>query len=107
MILHIAVLAAFWVAATTAGSAVAAEHRVSQKGRSFDIKELAIARGDTVNFANDDEFIHQIYVKSAGFEFDSAESEPGQSIRVKFTATGQHQVRCHIHPKMLLTVSVE
>ncbi|HEU0071766.1 MAG TPA: plastocyanin/azurin family copper-binding protein [Alphaproteobacteria bacterium] len=80
---------------------------VSQKGRAFNLKELAIERGDTVNFVNDDEFIHQIFIDSRSFKFDSAESDPGQVIPVEFTAAGVFEVKCHIHPKMLLTVNVK
>lgn len=82
-------------------------HQVSQKGRAFNMKDLAVATGDTVQFLNDDEFIHQIFIKSRAFTFDSAESEPGQKIDVEFTAAGTYEVRCHIHPKMLLLVTVK
>lgn len=88
--------------------ALAAEnHRVSQKDRAFNIKTIAIATGDVVQFFNDDEFIHQIYVDSGKFNFDSAESEPGDVIDLKFTVPGTFEVHCHIHPKMLLVVTVQ
>ena len=80
---------------------------VSQKGRAFNLKELSIERGDMVNFVNDDEFIHQIFIDSRSFKFDSAESDPGHVIPVEFTAAGVFEVKCHIHPKMLLTVTVK
>ncbi len=80
---------------------------VSQKGRAFNMKELTVARGDTVRFVNDDEFIHQIFIDSRAFKFDSAESDPGQVIPVEFNAAGIYEVKCHIHPKMLLLVTVK
>ena len=52
-------------------------------------------------------FLHQIYVDSKSMSFDSAEQAPGQMISVPFAQPGTFQVRCHIHPKMLLTVQVQ
>jgi plastocyanin len=88
------------------GAYAAATHRVAQKGREFQLKTIAIERGDRVQFTNEDEFLHQIYVVSAAFKFDSAEQAPGQTIEVEFPLAGSFEVRCHIHPKMLLVVTV-
>jgi plastocyanin len=85
----------------------AAVHRIAQKGRAFAISDITIPRGDTILFTNDDEFLHQIYVDSKNMSFDSPEQAPGQSIEVNFPRSGTFPVRCHIHPKMLLTVRVE
>ena len=85
----------------------AAEHRVVQKGRAFSLGQVTIARGDTLLFTNDDEFLHQIYVDSRNMSFDSDEQPPGQAIEVNFPRSGSFPVRCHIHPKMLLVVHVE
>jgi plastocyanin len=88
--------------------AIAAQNfRVSQKGRAFNLKEITIALGDTVLFGNDDDFIHQIYVKSDNFNVDTAESYPGNSMPVVFTKRGTFEVHCHIHPKMGLVVTVK
>ena len=65
---------------------------------------MKIASGDTVRFDNDDKFLHQIYVAAASFSFESDEQEPGTSVEIHFTKAGTFEVRCHIHPKMLLTV---
>jgi plastocyanin len=89
-----------------AASAFAASVHVAQKHRSFSPASITIERGDTVSFSNDDEFLHQIYVDSKAMSFDSAEQPPGQTINVPFSQLGTFQVRCHIHPKMLLTVHV-
>jgi plastocyanin len=85
----------------------AAVHRIVQKGRAFAISDITIPRGDTVLFTNEDEFLHQIYVDSRNMSFDSPEQAPGQTIEVNFPRSGTFPVRCHIHPKMLLTVQVE
>jgi plastocyanin len=92
-------------AAELAGAA--ATHRIVQKGRAFSVGEITINRGDTLLFTNEDEFLHQIYVASGGMTFDSNEQPPGQTIDVHFPSSGAFTVRCHIHPKMLLTVHVQ
>lgn len=91
----------------SASALAAAVHHIAQKGRAFSVGEITIARGDTVQFTNDDEFLHQIYVDSSGMSFDSDEQPPGQTIAVRFPVHGTFPVRCHIHPKMLLTVHVQ
>jgi plastocyanin len=88
-------------------SAFAASLHVGQKHRSFSPSVVTIQRGDSVDFSNDDEFLHQIYVDSKAMNFDSAEQPPGKTISVTFSQPGTFQVRCHIHPKMLLTVHVK
>ena len=98
-------LAVLLLAATTAFAA--ASYKVAQRGRAFAISQIAIAQGDTLLFTNDDEFLHQIYVDSSLMNFDSDEQPPGQTISVRFPVRGTFPVRCHIHPKMLLTVQVQ
>ncbi|MBV9749431.1 MAG: hypothetical protein JO157_11515 [Acetobacteraceae bacterium] len=79
---------------------------VSQHGRAFLMRDVHIARGDTVHFTNDDDFTHQIYVSSPSFSYESAEQPPGEAVDVRFPSAGLFEVRCHIHPKMLLHVDV-
>jgi plastocyanin len=100
-----ALIAALALATSTAFAATI--HTVSQKGRNFALREITIARGDSIRFTNEDEFLHQIYVDSKDMSFDSAEQRPGQAIDVNFLQAGTFAVRCHIHPKMLLSVLVE
>ncbi len=99
------------LAATIFGGAVIAladdTNTVVQTGRAFHPDEITINRGATVNFANQDEFIHQIYVDSQGFNYDSEEQEPGETLHITFPTAGTYPIRCHIHPKMLLTVHVK
>lgn len=79
---------------------------VTQKDRMFAPGEISVAAGDVVRFSNDDPFIHQIYVSSPSFSFDSDGQAPGQPLDVRFTAAGDFQVLCGIHPKMALSVHV-
>lgn len=78
-------------------------HTVVQKGRRFHVPEIAIRRGESLTFTNNDEFIHQMYVDGL---FNSDERLPGQNLTEDFPRTGTFEVRCHIHPKMKLTVRV-
>jgi len=79
-------------------------HTIVQQGRTFRPGEIAINRGETLTFTNNDEFIHQIYVSGL---FDSDERAPGQNISESFPDAGTFEVRCHIHPKMKLVVHVK
>ena len=88
-------------------SAFAATVSVAQEGRAFNPGEVTIHAGDTVSISNKDEFIHQVYVDSDKMSFDSDEKPPGQTISIVFPKTGDFNVRCHIHPKMLLVVHVK
>ena len=65
----------------------AAVHRIAQRGRAFSLSQITIARGDSLLFTNDDEFLHQIYVDSRNMSFDSDEQPPGQGIG-EFPALG-------------------
>lgn len=92
----------------SASAALGAQtQKIIQQGRSFQPAEITINAGDTLHFDNEDEFIHQIYVDSDVTKFDSAEQPPGEYVDVTFPDKGTFPVRCHIHPKMLLTVHVK
>lgn len=80
---------------------------VVQRNRAFDVGEITIAAGDSIEFSDQDEFLHQIYIRSPTLNFDSAEQSPGEIITVKFPTAGTFEVRCHIHPKMALKVDVQ
>lgn len=104
-------IAALLLSAVLLGGAAASGaddgHVVVQQGRAFHPVEVTIHRGDTLTISNRDEFIHQIYVKSEAMNFDSDEQPPGQDVALKFPVAGTFAVRCHIHPKMSLTVHVK
>jgi plastocyanin len=98
-------------AAACVGVAVVAwaddSHTIVQNGRAFHPNDITINHGETLDFSNQDEFIHQIYVDTPGFNYDSAEQPPGETFHIRFPDAGTFPVRCHIHPKMLLTVHVK
>lgn len=83
---------------------VAEDHVIAQMGRAFHPGEITIAKGDTLTFTNQDDFIHQVYVMDL---FDSEEKAPGEKLTESFPSAGTFEVRCHIHPKMKLVVHVK
>ena len=83
------------------------EVNVSQKGRAFMPASIEINKGDTLSIHNDDEYIHQVFVASPSFNFDSGEQGVGQTVNITFPAAGTFQVLCAIHPKMRLDVIVK
>jgi plastocyanin len=105
------VAAAIVLGAMLSGLAVAAladdSLTIVQNGRAFRPDEITIDHGQTLSFSNQDDFIHQIYVDVQGFDYDSAEQPPGETLTIHFPDAGTFPVRCHIHPKMLLTVHVK
>jgi plastocyanin len=98
-------LAAVW--GTAALAAAGQVHQIIQKDRAFSVGDIAIAAGDSLAFLNQDKFLHQIYVASGGLKFDSAEQAPGEVITIAFPEAGTYEIRCHIHPKMSLKVTVQ
>jgi len=83
------------------------EVNISQKGRAFLPASIEITKGDTLAIHNDDEYIHQVFVDSQSFKFDSGEQDVGQTVDITFPAAGTFQVLCAIHPKMRLDVVVK
>ena len=80
---------------------------VSQKDRMFQPGVLTLDRGDVVEMINDDApLMHHAYVATPEFSFDSGEQVPGSHTEIRFTVPGTFTVRCAIHPKMHLIVTV-
>jgi len=89
------------------GTAQAETFTVTQQGKKFDAEEISLAVGDSIEFTNDDEYTHNIYSKSKVQEFNLGKQEPGDSEKVTFDSAGKVKVRCAIHPKMKLKVTVQ
>jgi plastocyanin len=89
-----------------ASSAAAAEFKIIQKNMEFSLKETTIKVGDTLNFINADIGTHNIYSSSEIFSFDLEAQQPGTSKAVRFTKAGVFELRCAMHPRMRLKVTV-
>jgi plastocyanin len=79
---------------------------VSQKFRNFHPDHITIKAGQTLDISNNDIFVHELYIQSPQFDFESGEQPPGKTVAITFDHPGTYHVRCHIHPMMDLTVVV-
>jgi plastocyanin len=79
---------------------------LSQKDKSFAMKNLSIKAGDTVSFRNDDTFSHNIFSLSDAMPFDLGTYGHGQSKSVTFAKPGKFEIECAIHPDMRLMITV-
>ena len=80
--------------------------RISQKNKTFIPDVLPIVVGQTVEFTNDDDIIHNVFSTSKARTFDLGKPRAGESRRVKFDQTGLVDVYCDIHEQMVATVLV-
>lgn len=83
------------------------DHIISQKGKRFGPGDVALLVGEHITVVNDDDnSVHQAYVESETFAFDSGDIEPGGRAVITFPTKGDFAVLCGIHPKMKLAVHV-
>jgi plastocyanin len=81
---------------------------VSQRNRAFSPREVTVPRGGSIVFVNDDgDLLHHVHSLSTGATFDIGEQAAGTSVPVRFANAGMFEVRCGIHPRMLLRVTVQ
>jgi plastocyanin len=80
--------------------------RIAQKNKTFIPDVLPIVVGQTVEFTNDDDIIHNVFSTSKARTFDLGKPRAGESRRVKFDQTGLVDVYCDIHEQMVATVLV-
>jgi plastocyanin len=89
-----------------AATAWAATLTVEQRDRSFGVAKLEVKVGDTLTFVNNDIYGHNVYSDTKDAEFDIGLQEPGETLDVKFDQAVIAKVRCRIHPRMRLQVTV-
>jgi len=89
-----------------AGVALAAQHTITQKGKVFSETNVALKKGDTLVFVNDDNVAHNIYSQSPSNEFNLGSVLPGHSVPVTFDKSGDVDILCAIHPLMKMKVKV-
>jgi len=85
----------------------AAEYTISQKGKQFSVTTLSAQVGDTVVFNNDDIFAHNIYSDTPGIEFDFRKQMPGEKDVLVLDKAVVFDVKCAIHPRMKMTITVK
>jgi plastocyanin len=85
----------------------AKETTINQKNREFSSTEITIKPGEKLVFQNNDEVTHNVFSTSKANAFTIKVQKPGEASTVDFTEEGTTEVRCAIHPKMKLTVTVK
>lgn len=95
------------IAALSGSLSLAEDHPVTQKDRLFSVSEITIKPGDKLVFRNADDVSHNVFSITPGMEFDLRRQAPGASSIVPFDKEGVAEVRCSIHPRMKLIVTVK
>jgi plastocyanin len=80
---------------------------ISQENKTFSEKSISIKSGDSVKFVNKDDIVHDVHSTTDGYDFDLGSQQPGTETSYTFAQPGKVKVRCAIHPKMKLEVTVE
>lgn len=93
--------------ALAAAAALAGENIIVQSGRAFEPAALTVKAGDGLTFVNRDLYDHNVYSASSGNGFNIGIQVPGDTSGVTLSNPGTVEVRCRIHPKMRLVVTVE
>jgi plastocyanin len=84
----------------------AARVAIRQKGEAFYPRVLAVTRGSTVDFPNEDPFFHNVFSLSSALNFDLGRYPMGQMKSTTFTKPGLVKVYCHIHSHMSASILV-
>lgn len=87
--------------------AQAAETSVDQAGQQFSQSSLTLKAGDTIVFTNKDDVKHNVKILNGDDVDDKGLQNPGGIIKATFAKAGSYQVRCGIHPKMKIDVTVQ
>ena len=87
-------------------AAQAADVTVGQSHSNFDVTGLTLQVGDAVIFRNNDNYAHDIEIVNGGETDDRGLQKPGQDIKYTFSKAGVYEIRCALHPKMGMIVTV-
>jgi plastocyanin len=79
---------------------------IRQRNETFTPHVVAITRGSTVDFPNDDPFFHNVFSLSSAATFDLGRYARGRIQSQTFTRAGLVKVYCHIHSHMSATILV-
>jgi len=85
---------------------VRAEVVVDRKDRKFSKAEVTIKPGESIVFKNSDEVAHNVFSVTPNLEFEIQRQARGQRSTITFPKEGVIEVRCSIHPRMKMIVTV-
>ena len=80
--------------------------QIAQEGRHFVPDLVAVTAGESINFPNNDPFLHNVFSQSAARKFDLGSFKKGQQKTAEFPDPGVIEVYCNIHPEMAATILV-
>ena len=79
---------------------------VSQKDKTFIPDVRVIVAGQSVQFTNDDPWVHNVFSTSAARPFDLGQPGPHETRTVTFPTPGLVDVFCNIHEQMYANILV-
>jgi len=88
------------------GTLPASRVELHQQNETFVPHVLAITRGSTVDFPNDDPFFHNVFSLSSAASFNLGRYPRGKSQHETFTRAGLVKVFCDIHSHMSASILV-
>jgi plastocyanin len=104
----ILILAGAFVAMTVSSAAFAATTEITQADQTFSQEAVTLKAGDSMKFTNKDSVTHNIKVINGdGDTEDKGLQKPGEIITETFAKPGEYKIRCGIHPKMKIAVTVQ
>lgn len=102
------ILAGAFLAMMVSTVAFADTTEITQADQTFSQAAVTLKAGDTIHFTNKDSVTHNIKILAAdGDTDDKGLQKPGEVITQVFAKPGEYKVRCAIHPKMKMTVTVQ
>jgi plastocyanin len=88
------------------GGAPLKNAQLRQREQRFVPRVIAIQKGASVDFPNEDKIFHNVFSLSQGAKFDLGLYKSGTSKTVAFERPGTVDVYCNIHPEMVATIKV-
>ena len=79
-------------------------YRIVQRDKTFRPRLLVIPAGSTVDFPNNDRWLHNVFSISRVSQFDLGLYEAGVLRSVRFNRAGVSYLFCSIHPEMMAVV---
>ena len=87
--------------------ASATDTDIDQRAIRFSMQSVSIRAGDVLRFHNKDDVTHNLMVIDSDDDpEDQGLQKPGVVVTKKFDQAGTFEVRCAIHPRMKMTVTV-
>lgn len=105
-ILNCAIVLLVMFGAVTGFAAEEPVATIGQKNRVFAPDDITVKKGDIVRFVNDDYYGHNVYSETKGSSFDIGLQSPGEKRDIVLEKLGIVDVRCRIHPRMQLKITV-